>query len=162
MNPTERAQFLDWLRGQTVEQLQEVVSHVSTMISAKRGAKLRHVLPGMRLVVDLPHKDGKTYRDIVTVIRTNKVSVVAWDGIAHLTVNVDNVVGIAINDDPDSFHSLEATGLAGHIPFGPQPAPTNNTVPALDLDELGNAAGLTDEDFADDMLNSGWEHTNDV
>ncbi len=95
MTIEDRANFLSWLRKLDQQELHDVQTLVSSMISAQKAYKIRHVLPGEEIVVNV---NGDTH--VGTVIRTNKVSVLIYDQLTrkHITIQVDNIHGIHLGN----------------------------------------------------------------
>lgn len=94
MTPNERADFLAWLNRLDLTQLKEVSSHVGSVITHKRGAKLRLLHPGAQIVFTLPNSD-QTKRWLGTVVKLFKTSVEVEDEWAVRTrVDVDHILGL--------------------------------------------------------------------
>ncbi len=102
MTIEDRAEFLAWLRGLDQQALAEVQTLVSSMISAHKAFKLRHLFPGMEVVFSV---DDDAH--VGTVVKTNKVSALVLDQQTrdYITVHVDNIQGVHISNL--EFVSLE-------------------------------------------------------
>jgi hypothetical protein len=116
MTPQERADFLAWLSRLDLGQLHEIQGHVAGVITFKRGARLRALMPGSRIVFDGrgAKKDSEKLEGTLvgTVVRLFKTS-----------IEVENIAGQRCRVEADAvlgFHvgGMEYTPLESAAPLG--------------------------------------------
>jgi hypothetical protein len=93
MTPNERADFLAWLMRLDLGQLREVSSHVNSVMTHKRGAKLRLLGPGSKIVFSVGK--GMLDRAAGTVVKMFKTSVEVESAAGERgRVEVDAILGL--------------------------------------------------------------------
>lgn len=132
MTPNERTDFLAWLMRLDVDQLREVNSHVNSMMTHKRGARLRLLGPGSQIVFSVGK--GLLDRAAGTVVKMFKTSVEVESAMGErCRVEVDAILGLHTGGmDYAPLESAQPLGfpqvpqvvdhyIAGHSPVADHP-----------------------------------------
>jgi hypothetical protein len=128
MTPVERADFLAWLMRLDLSQLREVNSHVNSVMTHKRGAKLRLLGPGSQIVFHVGKVYGEPVKQVIgeravgTIVKMFKTSVEVESARGErCRVEVDAILGLHVGGM--EFAPLESAQPLGfpQVPGGLPP-----------------------------------------